>query len=77
MRNKYYWLLQTGFSENPTLTAFYARASVAGIQNDNGGGPYTYLDENHGISSAKHYAAYGNALGVCVCVCVVFVSLTL
>eukprot|EP01084_Bolivina_argentea_P063282 115594_1 len=52
-----------GYSENPTLSAHYARAAVEGFQNDNAGGPYTYLADNKGISLAKHYAAYGAGIG--------------
>ena len=52
-----------GFSENPTLSSFYARAAVKGYQDDNAGGPYTYLADDKGISLAKHYAAYGAGIG--------------
>eukprot|EP00117_Sycon_ciliatum_P017575 scpid50308/ scgid5819/ Periplasmic beta-glucosidase; Beta-D-glucoside glucohydrolase; Cellobiase; Gentiobiase len=53
-----------GFSENPTLSAAYAKAAVAGYQGDNGTGPLSYLDHSkHFVSLAKHYAAYGNAAG--------------
>eukprot|EP00117_Sycon_ciliatum_P020620 scpid42201/ scgid5928/ Periplasmic beta-glucosidase; Beta-D-glucoside glucohydrolase; Cellobiase; Gentiobiase; T-cell inhibitor len=54
-----------GFSENPTLSAAYAAAAVVGYQGESvpGTGNVTYLDGQHIISLAKHYAAYGDAAG--------------
>ena len=55
--------LSEGFSEEPTLSSAYARAAVAGLQGDSHGGPYSYLDDTHILSLAKHYAAYGSEAG--------------
>ena len=41
-----YGRISEGYSSNPTLTAFLARAAVKGMQNDNASGPYTYLPDN-------------------------------
>eukprot|EP01084_Bolivina_argentea_P020359 37854_1 len=55
--------IHESFSENPTLTAHYARAAVKGFQNDNAKGPFSYLANDKGISLAKHFAGYGAAIG--------------
>ena len=59
--------LQEGFSENPTLTAAYARAAAEGFQGvgtQPRGGGWGYLDGGtQVIALAKHYAAYGAAEG--------------
>ena len=52
-----------GYSENPTLSAFYARAAVKGFQDDNAMGPFSYLADDKTISLGKHFAAYGAGIG--------------
>eukprot|EP01084_Bolivina_argentea_P287836 493945_1 len=57
--------LSEGYSSNPTLSSFYARNAAEGFQNDGASGPFTYLPDNsrNAISLAKHFVAYGAALG--------------
>ena len=59
--------LQEGFSENPTLTAAYARAAAEGFQGKStqpvGGGWGYFNRSTQVIALAKHYAAYGAAEG--------------
>lgn len=55
--------LQEGFSENPTLSAAYAVASVAGLQGAQPPGHWAYFDASKLVALGKHYAAYGAAEG--------------
>lgn len=55
--------LQEGFSENPTLSAAYAVASVAGLQGAQPAGHWAYFDAPKLVALGKHYAAYGAAEG--------------
>eukprot|EP01060_Flectonema_neradi_P011726 TRINITY_DN18739_c0_g1_i1.p1 TRINITY_DN18739_c0_g1~~TRINITY_DN18739_c0_g1_i1.p1 ORF type:complete len:821 (+),score=143.70 TRINITY_DN18739_c0_g1_i1:56-2518(+) len=50
--------MQENFGADPTLVSAYARSGVWGTSGK-GGGPNVYLDPNHLVSEAKHYAAYG------------------
>lgn len=53
--------LQEGFGENPTVASTLGAAAVLGLQGT--GNPETYLQEGKVCSLAKHYAAYGAAIG--------------
>lgn len=53
--------LQEGFGENPTVASTLGAAAVLGLQGT--GSPETYLEEGKVCSLAKHYAAYGAAVG--------------
>eukprot|EP01045_Picozoa_sp_COSAG04_P006376 COSAG04_NODE_312_length_17133_cov_31.976928_2_plen_596_part_00 len=55
--------LQEGFSENPTLTAAFAIAATKGLQGQQPPGTWEYFARDKVVSLAKHYAAYGAALG--------------
>ena len=67
--------LQEGYSENPALTSAYAAAAARGFQgrapdadaddadDDGGDGGWFYLGRDKLVALAKHYAAYGAALG--------------
>ena len=55
--------ISEGFSSNPTLTAFYARAAVNGLQNDSGSGAMSYLSDKNGIALGKHFMGYGGGMG--------------
>jgi len=54
--------LQEGFGENPIIVSHMARASVIALQGGVGGADQ-YLPNGSVVSLAKHYAAYGAALG--------------
>ncbi|KAJ9455881.1 Periplasmic beta-glucosidase [Diplonema papillatum] len=54
---------QEGFSPDPTLTAHMAVAAVAGLQGETTGNASTYLMKGRVVSLAKHYVAYGAAVG--------------
>ena len=55
--------LQEGYSENPTLTTAYAVAATVGLQGPQPAGEYAYYAPDKVVALAKHYAAYGAALG--------------
>lgn len=54
--------LQEGFGENPIIASHMARASVLSLQGGMGGAT-EYLPNGSVVSLAKHYAAYGAAIG--------------
>lgn len=49
--------LQEGYSENPTLTAAYAKAVTAGFQGEQPPGVWAYFPPNKVVALGKHYAA--------------------
>jgi hypothetical protein len=53
--------LQEGFGENPTIASALGAAAVRGLQGH--GSPETYLESGKVCSLAKHFAAYGAAIG--------------
>ena len=55
--------LQEGYSENPTLTAAYARAVTVGFQGQQPPGVWDYFEPDKVVALGKHYAAYGAAIG--------------
>eukprot|EP00040_Diaphanoeca_grandis_P039709 m.259858 g.259858 ORF g.259858 m.259858 type:complete len:782 (+) comp38816_c0_seq1:26-2371(+) len=55
--------LQEGYTENPTLTAAYAEAMTKGLQGNQPPGKWVYFNSTKIVALAKHYAAYGAALG--------------
>eukprot|EP00041_Stephanoeca_diplocostata_P027873 m.777576 g.777576 ORF g.777576 m.777576 type:complete len:794 (+) comp23267_c1_seq1:227-2608(+) len=55
--------LQEGFSENPTLTAAYAKAAAVGFQGVQPAGKWDYFNATKVVALGKHYAAYGAAAG--------------
>jgi beta-glucosidase-like glycosyl hydrolase len=55
--------LQEGYSENPTLTTAYAIAQAKGLQGAQPKGEWAYFNRSKVVALAKHYAAYGAALG--------------
>ena len=55
--------MQEGYSENPTLTAAFGAAMVRGLQGPQPVGRWGYLDASKVVALAKHYVAYGAALG--------------
>jgi beta-glucosidase len=51
---------QENFGGDPYLVSEMAVAAVTGLHGPTGGGgPNSYLDQNHILSEAKHFAAYG------------------
>jgi beta-glucosidase len=55
--------LQEGYSENPTLTAAYAKAMVVGLQGVQPPGEWASFAADKVVALGKHYAAYGAAIG--------------